>query len=238
MKGPFDSAGLPWEGRELSDAPSDQPDDGRADPALLAVLGGSDADFMAALAGARVLVPIVATTGESSEDLQHGDASAEMSVVTLTAPDGERALPVFSGQETLQAWDAQARPRPVPAAQAAQAAVAEQCDVLVIDLGSPGMRTVRPSMVWALATERGWLPAYADPFVQDAVAVASREDDAVLSADCEGDEQGQLRIVLRLAPDLGSEQIREVCSAVAERLATDGETRARIDALSFKVLPA
>lgn len=215
-------------------------DTGEADVALMAAVGADDTTFMTALAAARLLVPIVATADdtENTDDGLPVEKSTQMAVVTLTAPDGERALPVFSGAQALHTWNPDARPRPVPSSQAAQAAVAEGCDVLVLDLGSEHLRIVRPSMVWALATQRAWLPAYADPFVREAIARAARDEAAVVSVDCESDDDGQLRVVLRLLPGLDSDAVQGLCARIGEHIATDGETRARIDALSFRVVTA
>lgn len=234
-----DSAGQPFLGRSLPSTGFDA-DIGAADPALLAAIAQDDTRFVAALGSARVLVPIVATADgvEQTADGLSAEKSTEMSVVTLTAPDGERALPVFTGMQALAAWNPDARPRPVSAEQAAQAAVAEGCDVLVLDLGSSHVRVVRPSMVWALATRREWLPAYADPFVQEAITRAVREEPAVVSLSCESDEEEQLRVVLRLVPALDSPTVQALCARIGEQIATDGETRARIDALSFRVVTA
>ena len=46
-----------------------------------------------------------------------------MAAMTLLAADGHRALPVFTSIAALAAWDPAARPVPVTAARAAQAAV-------------------------------------------------------------------------------------------------------------------
>lgn len=235
-----DSAGQSFGGRSLPSTGFDT-DTGAPDAALVAALDGDSTTFMEALASARLLVPIVATADGVEHPAATGltaEKSSEMAVVTLTAPDGERALPVFTGIDALSTWNPQARPRPLSSEQAAQAAVAEGCDVLVLDLGSPHLRVVRPSMVWALAMRRTWLPSYADPFVQDAVARAARGEGSVVAIDSESDQDGQLRVVLQLVPGLDSQTVQELCARIAERIATDGETRARIDALSFRVLAA
>ncbi|XAS75542.1 SseB family protein [Dermatophilaceae bacterium Sec6.4] len=234
-----DSAGRAWTGRELPSTGFDQ-DTGAADAGLTAALGADDVTFMAALAAARLLVPIVAAAQEieQSPDGLSVEKSSQMAVVTLTADDGERALPVFTGMAALANWNPQARPRPVPAAQAAQAAVSEGCDVLVLELGSQQVRVVRPSMVWALAMQRTWQPAYTDPFVLQAVTRAAREEGDVVTAACEDGNSGGLRVVLSLRPGLGSDGVQELCARVGERIATDGEARARIDALSFRIVTA
>ena len=161
-----------------------------------------------------------------------------MAAVTLVAPDGQRALPVFTGTDALTAWDPGARPVPVTPARAGQAAVSEGCDVIVVDVAGPATRVLRPSMVWALAQQRPWEPAHTDPFVDRSVAAAVRDEDEVTAYELEeGNPRGEgvLGIVLDLRPGLAPEQVRSLASRVGERLATDGELRARIDGLAFRL---
>lgn len=237
-----DSAGQSFGGRALTGTGFDH-DTGTADPALREALqAGDDVRLMQAVSTARLLVPIVATADETSE--QDGltvEKSTDMAAVTLTAPDGERALPVFSGVDSLQAWDPHARPTPVTASRAAQAAVSERCDVMVLDVAGPTQVTLRPSMVWALAQERAWVPPAEDPVVARAVAAASRQIDGVQDAACEPADDlaaGTVRVVLHLTPGLSAGQVQEIATRVGEQLATDGEVRARIDALAFAVRSA
>ena len=99
---------------------------------------GSTADVVAALADARVVVAVVAVLGEGEEHTATaGDKQADMALVTLTRPDGRRALPVFSSTTALAAWDASARPVPVDTRRAAHAALAEGCERLVLDVAGP-----------------------------------------------------------------------------------------------------
>ncbi len=241
MTSPSDSAGTPWQARELS--PSGfEADDGAADPALLAALASApdDAALVEAVRTARLIVPVVATPTEVDTSGDHDvEKSVDMAAVTLVAPDGRRALPVFSGLDALRAWDPRARPVPVTSARAGQAAVTEGCDVVVVDVAGPATRVLRPSMVWALAQDREWLPAHTDPFVVRGVAAAvAGEADVVDHEVGEGDPPGEgvLRVVLRLRPGLDAEAVRAVATRIGERLATDGELRARVDGISFKVV--
>jgi len=101
----------------------------------------------------RLLVPIVAApsevddSGELMVELFALNSATDMAVATLTSPDGQRALPVFSSLAALSAWDAAARPSPVTSSRAAQTAVSERCDVMLLDLGSGHGCVLRPSMV-------------------------------------------------------------------------------------------
>jgi hypothetical protein len=241
--GAHDSAGTPFGGRELTGTGFDD-DTGAADPTLAAALTdpGDEVALMAAVAGARLLVPIVAepvsvdTSGEHTGGLAV-EKQTDMAAVTLVASDGTRALPVFSSMAAITAWDPQARPVPVTAARAGQAAVSERCDVIVVDVAGPATVALRPSMVWALAQQREWLPAHEDETVRRSVAAAVREQDAVQSHAIGPGAPGEgvLRIALTLRPGLDAATVQAVATAVGERLATDGEIRARIDGVSFAI---
>lgn len=233
-----DSADVPWSGRELS--PSGfETDAGGADPVLRTLLAdaASDAELMAAIATSRFLIPVVAAPVEITETEAglHADSTVDLAMVTLTGPDGERALPVFTGTDSLAAWDPQARPVPVTPARMAQAAVSERCDVLVVDLAGPTSRTLRPSMVWALAQQRPWSPAHEDEHVERSVAAAvAAEADVTAFALADGGG-GELRVELTVRPGLDRAAVTALVTRIGERLATDGELRARIDGLAFRL---
>ena len=234
-----DSAGIPFTGRQLSGTGFDD-DTGAADAVLDQALRnpGDEAALVSAVAAARLLVPVVAEPAEVDETGALAvEKQTDMAAVTLVAPDGTRALPVFTSMASLASWDAAARPVPVTAARAAQAAVSERCDVMVVDVAGPATVALRPSMVWALAQQRDWLPAHEDDVVARAVAAAVRERPEVLEHELSGGEPGQgvLRVTLELSPGLTAEQVQAVATAVGERLATDGEVRARIDGLAFSI---
>ncbi len=238
--GPTDSAQVPWAGRGLS--PSGfEADTGVADPALLAALAGpgDDLALMRAVEASRFVVPVVADLTEADRTGEHTvEKQVDLAAVTLVAPDGQRALPVFTGTDALAAWDPAARPVPVTPSRAGQAAVSEGCDVIVVDVAGPATRVLRPSMVWALAQQRPWQAPHTDPFVASSVAAAVRVEDSVTGHELEeGTPRGEgvLGVVLDLRPGLPPEQVREVATRVGERLATDGELRARIDGLAFRL---
>ncbi|GAA2480216.1 SseB family protein [Terrabacter carboxydivorans] len=241
---PADSAGQAWEGKSI---PSHgfSGDEGGADANLLMALAaaqeapGDDTEvsLLQLVAGARWLVPVVAVAAEVDESGPHAvDTRSDMAAVTLTAPDGSRALPMFTSLESLAAWDSSARPVPVRAAAAAQAAISEECQVLVVDVASPHATVLRPSMLWALAQERAWEPSHRDAHVQAAVRAAVEAEPQVSTHRVEAGEPagaGVLRVVLALEPGLDADQVGAVATRIGERIATDGETRARIDALTF-----
>jgi hypothetical protein len=245
---PADSAGQAWAGKSI---PSHgfAGDTGGADPALVAALAAAhdgpehgtepeaEADLIARVAAARWLVPVVAVADEVDDSgALVVETRSDMAAVTLTSPDGSRALPVFSSLESLAAWDAHARPVPVTASAAAQAAISEECQVLVVDVASPHATVLRPSMLWALAQQRPWVPSHLDDHVAAAVRTAVAKEPEVTGHRIEAGEPagaGVLRVVLTLRPGLGPDEVGAIATRIGERIATDGETRARIDALTF-----
>lgn len=137
-------AGERFEGRRIPD-PGFASDDGAADPTLAAALTAYDAGtgdragVLGALVAARLLVPVVAVLGEGEVDdqgLTH-DKSSDLATVLLTRPDGRRGLLAFTSTASLADWDAEARPVPAAAATAAQAAIQERADAVVIDVAGP-----------------------------------------------------------------------------------------------------
>ena len=241
MTTPSDSAGQPWQGRELPRGDF-AGDTGESDPALIRALTTlGERDVMRQLAKARLFVPVAAIAGETAEgaDGHVADKESDMAVVLLEHPDGRTALPVFSSIADLTAFDSSVRPVPVEAVRAAQAAVSERADLMVLDCASEQAFEVRASMVWALTQQREWSPAEEDPFVAAAVERVCAAYPAVqehsLSAGVP-DGQGILQVGLTLVTGLSEEQVQGLVTEMAEELATDGELRARIDGLSFAIV--
>jgi hypothetical protein len=94
---------------------------------------------VAALCGDRLLVPVVATATRFGERVAGlaSDKEAEMSVVTLQARDGRRALLAFTGLDALQSWQPEARPVPVTVDRAAQTARDEDLTAVLVDMAGP-----------------------------------------------------------------------------------------------------
>ncbi|MCT9871198.1 SseB family protein [Paenarthrobacter aurescens] len=180
--GAADSAGQPWAGRSLSGDDAKihnfEDDKGTADAgytaALESLIGGtgSEADVVASLATARVFVPVVAQLAEEAEGVDglHADKQADMALVTLKAPDGRTAMPVFTSAAALEAWHSEARPVAVYAARAALSAVSEGAQLLVLDPGSDFTFVVRRPAMWALAQQKDWTPSYLDDQLESALA--------------------------------------------------------------------
>ncbi|MGQ0464130.1 MAG: SseB family protein [Sporichthyaceae bacterium] len=187
--------------RVLSD-PGFAGDGGGADPevaaALAAYAAGDSVPLAQLLPGARLLVPIVAILDEIDE---HGaEKSTDMAVVTLQLTNGQTALPAFTSLAALGAWHPQARPLPIEGARAAQAALFEKADLLLIDPAGPVPAPIAGAGLRTLAAGRPPLPVYADPDVAAALHVhlaARPEFDAAVLLPPQGEADAVLALRLR-----------------------------------------
>jgi hypothetical protein len=233
-------------------------DDGTADPALSAALAAWAEDrsahgpVLAALKGARLLVPVVAVLGEVEEDSEGGreasnkggggrrvgglrrEKTSDMAVPTLRA-GGRTALPAFTSTASLARWDPAARPVAVPLHQALQAAAHEKADTIVLDMSGPVPYELTGPALRALAEGRTTTEPLADPAVREAVRAAVAAEPAVLAAYLgPGQADGTLALVLDQEEDPA-----DAARAVAGRIAADETLRARlVRGLDLALLPA
>ena len=135
-------------------------DTGTADPELESALAAyaqgdlTHGGVLMLLQDARLLVPVVAMLGEVEYDdrgLAH-DKTSYMAVVLVQGADGRQALLAFTSTETLTRWDNQARPVPVSARLAAQAAIQDEAAAVVVDIAGPSTLVVEAEDLDALAT--------------------------------------------------------------------------------------
>jgi len=267
--GATDSAGQPWAGRSLSGDDANihnfDNDDGTADAGYLAALSdlaagtGDEAAVVAALATARVFVPILAQLAEEGEaaagpngDPLHSDKQADMALVTLKAPDGRTAMPVFTSAASLTAWHPEARPVAVYAARAALSAVAEGAELLVLDPGSEVTFVVRRPAVWALAQQQPWTPSYADPDLAGALGegavgfpavrrVEIHPGGGVASATADGRRLPgggagpELRVVLYLEDGLDAAGVQSIVAGLNNAWARNEIFAERVDSIEVKL---
>lgn len=233
-----DSAGVPWSGRTLSAQPFPG-DDGSTDPALAAALADGDLTrIVASWAPSRVLVPIVAVLGEGEEVVAaEGDKSADMALVTIHAADGRKMLPAFSSTAALTRWSSSARPVPVEAARAAQAAVLEECAAVVIDPAGASVVLPRP-VVWAVAQGRAWLPPAADPELLAGVAALVTAVPGIRAHRCEPDGPAGLVVVLGLPAGLDAQQVGEITTRLGDLLTRDEVVTERTDSIRLSLRTA
>ncbi|MCX4668528.1 SseB family protein [Streptomyces sp. NBC_01381] len=217
-------------------------DNGSADPRLTSALAAWADDRTAhgpvleALAGARLLVPVVAVLGEVEED-ENGlrrEKTSDMAVPTLKAGD-RKALPAFTSTASLALWDPEARPVAVPLHQALAAAAHEQADTIVLDLAGPVPYEINRSALIALSEGRRSQDPLGDPAVTAAVRAAVAAEPAVLRAYLgAGSADGTLALVIDPSAAPG-----EAAQRVARHLAADETLRARlVSGLDLALLPA
>jgi hypothetical protein len=284
-----DSAGRPWAGRDLAGAGADggrnplhnfEDDDGAADPGYEAAVAGllsgtgDEAAVVASLAQARVFVPVVAQLAEPAEpgdgepgetrtEGEHGhagDRQADMALVSLRAPDGRKALPVFSSSAALTRWHSDARPVAVYAARAALSAVSDDTELLVVDPGSDFTFVVRRPAVWALARQQEWTPSYVDQVVADMVRDVAAElaphpgsghvgitrieitPGSGIQARAAGGRLAsgggagpELSLRVRLRDGLEREQVQALLQHLQQRLAKHREFVERVDSLEVRL---
>jgi hypothetical protein len=224
-------------------------DDGSADPEVTEALVGYAAHgdlhpVQHALLVSRVLVPVVtaAASVEVGPDGLPVEREAHLATVTLTGLDGRRALPVFTSLATLAAWDAAARPVPVPAVEAARGTYEDDAVALVLDVAGPIPVTFEGPALLALAEARRWLPAAEDPDVLAAVDQALAGLPGLAKVDISGCDEADLRLTLHVpgrgAPDELERHSREVAQTAAQRLASVDLLRQRLErGLDLAVVP-
>lgn len=135
-------------------------DDGSVTPEVAAAMADYAGDpdglhhpTVAVLQDSRLLVPVVAVLGEVEYDeqgLAH-DKTSDMATVLMRGRDGRLALLAFTGNEPMRRWNPEARPVPVSARQAAEAAVHDEADALLVDVADPAMLVIEGEDLRSLA---------------------------------------------------------------------------------------
>ncbi|WBU38881.1 SseB family protein [Homoserinibacter sp. YIM 151385] len=243
-----DSAGIPFEGRAFHPNPL-AGDDGGADPRLLEALRRfrlretGEREVLAALRGARLLVPLLAHRGEEGVGA-HGqlvDKTQELAIVTVTAADGRAVLPAFSSVETLQRWNPQARPVPVDPARAALAAASDGTELLVLDPTSETEFALRRSALRALATGEAWVPPVEDAAVLAAFRAPAAAERAVLGLSlAQGDPSARLLapevlVELSLAPGLDRAALDALLARLQAAWAAEAVVAERVDSIGVRL---
>lgn len=268
--GAGDSAGFPWEGRTFDHHGTAFADDAGDTPAALAAavaglraaasaagtatsadahwaavaeIAEAHAAVIAALGECRVLVPMLAEAGDLgvTPEGKTVEKTQELSIVTVAAPDGRRVLPVFSSVDTLARWHPEARPIPVPATQAALAAVQELTDLMIIDAATTEAEYgVRRPALRALALGERYVPAWADEEVLAAFRAAVAGNPAVsdlwLSP---GDPEGRLLapevdVNLAIVPGLAREELAELLQRAQTHWARSEVIAERVDSMRVR----
>lgn len=244
-----DSAGQPWQGRSFTDNRWSD-DDGTAPAELARALeefrsGAAPVSVVVeALRDTRVLIPLVAELGEAGVN-DAGltvDKHADLSIVTVRAPDGRGIVPMFTSVAAMRTWDPAARPVPVGSRQAALAVVDEGSELIILDPGSETETAIRRPGVWAIARD---LP-YQLPWQDERVIAFANE---VLQANPElasvdlvpGDLDSRLagpevRLGLYFQADADADTVQRVLARVQQRVAAQPELVELVDTLEIAPL--
>jgi len=244
-----DSAGQPWAGRSFK--PNQRTaDDGSAPPALMHALesfrAGTDDGRLVVdeFRSARLLIPLIAHAGDVgvADDGRVVDKTQELSIITVSGPDGRDVMPVFSSVATMRSWNPTARPVPAEGIRVALAAAEEKTDLVVLDPTSPTEFVVRRPALWAIAQEKPWVPSFADQSVIDAVEASVRDEPAVAGVGVEpGDPASRLAgpecvVRLELRPGLTREQLNELLQRLSVRWGGDATIAERVDSITARVV--
>jgi type III secretion system (T3SS) SseB-like protein len=192
----------------------------------------SEHAVLTALAGARLLVPVVAVLaddvaggeGEGAGGGVAGEKASEMAVPAIVGHDGRRALPAFTSLETMRRWQRDARPVPVAAAGVWQSAVRDS-QAVIVDIAGPVPVAVEGARLLALANGEQVPHLHEDPDVHAAVAAAAAAQPPGLRVRL-APSAGDADLTLELAPaDPGArgrvadDAARAIADDVAARLA-------------------
>ncbi|MFW0155616.1 SseB family protein [Rothia sp. P6271] len=260
--GETDTGGQPWKGRNLGEGTSHRhqfsQDDGARDAVIAEVfekfVSGScrEEDVVRALSQCRVFVPVVAEVSHSvvTDEGLVADKEADMALVSIQAPDGRKALPVFTDVKALQRWHPHARPVAASMRKTALSAVEDGQQLLVVDPGESLTFVVRRPALWALAKGESWAPSYRDEMVERAlnelipvgsgiVRVRTVAGDGVVSQSAEGQLLSgggagpELKIVVELLPGLTQSELNVVVEEFQRRLASDELVGQRVDSVQL-----
>ena len=137
------------------------------------------------LKDARLLVPVVAQLDNVLDDNVNlpAEKDSHMQSVEYVNSDGRRALLAFTGTDSLNAWNPDARPIPRAAHIVAQSVLEGELDALILDLHGPSTCVIEGPMLVRLA-----ISARHTEYLEtamDAACDSIEELEGVLAADWE-----------------------------------------------------
>jgi SseB protein N-terminal domain len=211
-------------------------DDGSPDPQVSAALDayaagrGSEYAALTALAGCRLLVPVVAVLTEAEQGGPRGlrrDKSSEMALPTLIGADGRAALPAFTCMDSLARWRPDARPVPVAAAQVWQTG-AHEASAVVVDVAGPVPFAVDGARLAALAEGRPAPVPHEDPDVVALVRALAAAEPAIAGFGLQSGRHGtDLTVCLVPGPSVTQAQMREAVERVSAGVMAGADGRVR-----------
>jgi hypothetical protein len=244
-----DSAGVPWEGRSFDPNPAPD-DDGSAPPKLMDVItrfhegDATEAEVVDVVRESRLLIPLLAKAGETTttDAGLRADKTQELSIVTVTGPDGRAVLPVFSSVTAMSNWNPEARPVPAAGTRVALAAASENTDLVIIDPLSGSEFVIRRPALWSIAQSTQWVPSFVRDDVRgEFVASAADEPDVAGVQLFAGDPGARLHgpeLVVQIAmrPGLDRETLDATMDRMRERWASSEIIAQSVDSLAVRLV--
>ena len=259
-----DTAGQEWEGRNLGEGTSHThqfpADTGETDSGVQSAFEkfkageAHEEEVVDALRKVRVFAPVVAEVSHSviTDEGLIADKEADMALVSIQAPDGRKALPLFTAVDDLTSWHSKARPVAAHMRKTALSAVEDDNQLLVINPGSNLTFVVRRPALWAIAKDIPWVPSYKNPWVLEElrglvahisavrdVRIAAGQGVASISGSGKklsgGGSGPELNITLVLVPGLTQEQLNFAVQDFQYRLASHGGLSEAIDSVQLSL---
>ncbi len=218
-------------------------DDGAVQPAIAAALSVADhaqrqEALVAALGSGRVFVPVQAhahpgVSGAegtnvkiTAHDSHNPDTVAleEAGQLTVPAPGGLRAMPVFSSAHSLTEFDPEARPVPLLGRNAAAQALLHT-GLLALD----GNDFFGRSAVLAIASDEAWFAPWLDPRIRMNVEQALVGCEAAQAVRILAGPNGVVRVAVVVSDFAGMDGARDAVTRVTEALRTDGYLKSHLD---------
>ncbi|NYI94866.1 hypothetical protein HNR12_001143 [Streptomonospora nanhaiensis] len=201
-------------------------DDGSADPELASRLAAysqgeaGDRQVLAALGASRLLVPVVAVAGEVERDAagRTREKTSDIALPLMIGKDGRRGVLAFTSVAAARAWREDARPVPVTAVEACQAALEEDADAVVVDVAGPVTYAVQGRFLTTLA-EHGTVPApKEDPQVLAVIYRVTHNEFGIGRVRVHDSERADIGIRLEL-DRRDDESLRRVAERLSAQLA-------------------
>jgi len=210
-------------------------------------LAHSIAETLVSLSKSRVLVPLLTHAGDIGETPEGAivDKTQELSIVTVSGPDGRQVMPAFTSVETMRQWNSEARPIPVPGPQLALAAAEEGTDLIILDPGTSEREFgVRRTQLQAVALGEPRDPAWWDDAVWAAFHRSVAEQPRVRGLElAPGDPEARLlgpEVVVTLNVELGLSRdgLANLVTELQRAWAADSTIVDRVDSLKVSIRAA
>lgn len=132
---------------------------------------------VAALCGARLLLPLVAIGDDRPDQGGDGARAGDLAAAMVTSAGGATGLLGFTGLDALRAWNPAARPVPCTLDELAVTARESGCQAVLVDLAGPAPLVIEAGLVAELAAGRRLVE-----FVDGGWGWAFRAPDSSISA--------------------------------------------------------